>query len=209
MRKPFSIGLVCGIAVLGMPMGTFAAAAKAPAARQAQQTTGGLQGDAKDATQRPMPQVRVQVRGPNGNLIVSGSTNAAGQFAFIGLPPGSYTIEIVDALGNIVGTSAAVSVTAGATATVTITAAAAGAIAAAAGGGVSLLGLGTIGTVAVVGGAAALTTAAVVATKDGKIVVCHKPAGSSPQTIEIKDSARDAHMAHGDTLGACPASPSR
>jgi hypothetical protein len=129
MRKAFSIGLVFVVTVFGMPIGTFAAAAKAPAARQGQ-TTGGLQGDAKDATQHPMPQVRVQVRGPNGELIVAGTTNANGQFAFIGLPPASYTIEIVDALGNIVGTSAAVTVTAGATATVTITAAAAGAIAA-------------------------------------------------------------------------------
>lgn len=164
MRKAFSIGLAFVVSMLGMPVGIFAAAAKAPA-RQGQ-TTGGLQGVARDAAQQNLSGVKVQVRGPNGQLVSTGTTNSSGSFSFAGLNPGSYTIEIVDAAGNIVGTSAAVTVTAGATATVTVTAAAAGAIAAAAGGGVSLFGLGTIGTVAVIGGAAAATIATVVATQD-------------------------------------------
>lgn len=162
MRRAFAIGLMFVVAVLGMPVGVFAAPAKAPAVLQGQ-TTGGLQGVAKDAAEKALPRVKVQVRGPNGQLAGTGTTNASGEFSIAGLNPGSYTIEIVDSAGNIVGTSAAVTVTAGATATVTVTAAAAGAIAAAAGGGVSLLGLGTIGTVAVVGGAAAATIATVVA----------------------------------------------
>jgi hypothetical protein len=171
--------------------------------------TGGLQGVAKDTAQQNLSGVKVQVRGPNGQLAATGSTNSSGSFSFAGLNPGSYTIEILDAAGNIVGTSASVTVTAGATATVTVTAAAAGAITAAAGGGLSLFGLGTIGTVAVVGGAAAATIATVVATKDNKILICHKVPGANSQTIEVSESARDQHQAHGDTLGACPASPSR
>lgn len=165
MRKSFSVCLISAMAILGMPAGSFAATPKAPAARQGQ-ATGGLQGVAKDAAQQNLSGVKVQVRGPNGQLVATGTTNASGSFSFAGLNPGSYTLEIVDAAGNIVGTSAAVTVTAGATATITVTAAAAGAIAAAGGGGVGLFGLGTIGTVAVVGGVAAATIATVVAVKD-------------------------------------------
>ena len=38
-----------------------------------------------------------------------------------------------------------------------------------------------------------------------KIIVCHIPPGepSNKQTIEIGESALDAHLAHGDTIGAC------
>ena len=163
MRKAISV-LVCMVSALGLPVGTFAASGGA-APRQGQ-PTGGLQGIAKDAAQQNLGGVKVQVRGPNGQLAASGATNANGAFAFSGLNPGSFTIEILDGAGNIVGTSAMVTVTAGATATVTVTAAAAGAIAAATGGGVSLFGFGTVGTVAVVGGAAAATLATVVATKN-------------------------------------------
>ena len=49
---------------------------------------------------------------------------------------------------------------------------------------------------------------AVVATRDGKIVVCHRD-GAAAQTLEINESVRTQHMGHGDTLGACPASPSK
>lgn len=199
MRKVFAFGLMFVVAVFGMPVGALAQGGQ----------TGTLQGVAKDATQKDLPRVKVQVRGPNGELVANGTTTGTGQFSFAGLNPGNYTIEIVDAVGNVVGSSAPVAVTAGATATVSVTAAAAGAIAAAAGGGVSLFGLGTIGTVAVVSGAAAITTAAVVATKDGKIVICHKATGAPAQTIEIKQSAWDTHQAHGDVLNACPASPSK
>jgi len=163
MRKAFAAILTLVVGSFGLPAGVLAAT-KAPA--KPQQATGGVQGVAKDAAQQNLSGVRVQVRMPNGQLAANGTTNAQGGFSFTGLNPGNYTIEILDAAGNIVGTSASVTVAAGATATVTITAAAAGAIAAGAGGGLGLFGLGTLGTVAVVGGAAALTTAAIVATKD-------------------------------------------
>jgi len=35
-----------------------------------------------------------------------------------------------------------------------------------------------------------------------KVFVCHK-ASDSIQTIEVSTSALDAHLAHGDTTGAC------
>jgi hypothetical protein len=98
------------------------------------------------------------VRERSGALVATGEADANGAFAFVGLPPGTYTIEVVDDRGNIVGTSPAVTLLAGSAATVTVTAAAAGTIAAgsASSGGLTLFGLGTIGTVALIGGAASL-----------------------------------------------------
>jgi hypothetical protein len=159
MRKFFAFAVSFAIAMLGTPLGV-AVASAAP-----QMATGGVQGVAKNAQQQSLSGVKVQVRGANGQVAATGTTNASGSFSIAGLTPGSYTVEILDAAGNIVGTSSAVAVTAGGIATVSVTAAAAGAIAAAAGGGVSLFGLGTIGTVAVVGAASAATIAAVVATQ--------------------------------------------
>jgi len=158
MRKVFVLALTLVVAAIGMRVGLLAAPPP--------QTTGGVEGVARDSLQQNLSGVRVQVRNANGQLVATGTTNSTGAFSFSGLPPGSYTVEIIDAAGNIVGTSASVGVTAGATATVTVTAAAAGAIAAAGGGGLSLFGLGTIGTVAVVGAATAVTIIAVQATRD-------------------------------------------
>jgi len=159
MRKVFVLGLTFVFATMVMRAGLMAAA-------PAQQQPGGIQVTARNAQQQVMPGVRVQVRDSAGRLVASGTTNSAGSFSFAGLNPGTYTIEILDAAGSIVGTSAAVAVGAGATAAVTVTAAAAGAIAAAAGGGMSLFGLGTIATVAVIGAAGAATIVAVQATRD-------------------------------------------
>lgn len=160
MRKTFVIALTFVIAAIGMPAGLFGA----PPARP--QITGGAQGVAKDERQQNLPGARVQVRASNGQLAASGTTNSTGAFSFTGLTPGSYTIELLDAAGNIVGTSAVFTVTSGGVATVTVTAAAAGAMAAAGSSGVGLFGLGTVGTVAVIGAAAAATIIAIQATKD-------------------------------------------
>jgi len=47
---------------------------------------------------------------------------------------------------------------------------------------------------------------AVVPPADPKITICHLPPGNNnnPQTIEIPESAWPAHLAHGDSKGACP-----
>jgi hypothetical protein len=169
-----------------------------------------LNGVAQGADKAPLPNFTVQVRNANtGQLAGTTMSNQAGQFSFGALQPGNYVVEIVDAAGKVVGLSPSISVAAGATVTVTVSATAAGAIAAAAGGGFSLLGLGPLASVAVAGAAGAAAVTAVVATRDGKIVVCHKQAGAAPQTMDIEESARETHLSHGDTLGACPASPSR
>jgi len=42
--------------------------------------------------------------------------------------------------------------------------------------------------------------------KDGKVTICHAPASdpSKQQTLTVDQAAVDAHMNHGDTMGACP-----
>jgi Carboxypeptidase regulatory-like domain len=174
------------------------------------QQGGALNGVAQSADKAPLPNYRVHVRNANtGGLAGSTTSNQAGQFAFDGLQPGNYVVEIVDAAGKVVGLSPSIGVAAGSVVTVTVGATAAGAIAASSGGGVSLLGLGPLASVAVAGAASAAAVTAVVATRDGKIVVCHKVSATVSQTLEINDDQRDSHLGHGDTLGACPASPSR
>jgi len=37
-----------------------------------------------------------------------------------------------------------------------------------------------------------------------KVVVCHKADGKNPVTIEVSKNALTAHLAHGDSEGACP-----
>lgn len=196
--------LIGATVVAAFPAATLAA----PVGAQ-QQATGSIQGTARSAQQQTLANHTVQIRNvQTGQLVASGTTDAAGQFTFAGLQPGSYVVEIVNASGAIIGTTAPIAVAAGTMAAVTVTASAAGALAAAGGAGFSLFGLGTAASAAIIGGVAVGTTAAIV-TRDNKIVICHKATGQSAQTIEISENAKDTHLAHGDTLGACPASPSR
>ena len=196
MRKSFAVALAVVVGLSGSSP-IFA------------QQGGALTGVAQSADKAPLPNFRVHIRNANtGELAGSTTSNQAGQFSFATLQPGNYVVEIVDAAGKVVGLSSSVSVAAGATVTVTVGASVAGALAAGAGGGLSLLGLGPLASVAVAGAASAAAVTAVVATRDGRIVVCHRD-GAVSQTLEINESERNSHMGHGDTLGACPASPSK
>lgn len=196
MRKNFAAVLVTVLVVPGS-MPVFA------------QGQGAVSGVAQSADKAPLPNFRVHVRNANtGELSGSTMSNQAGQFSFSGLQPSNYVVEIVDAAGKVVGLSPSLSVAAGSTVTVTVGATAAGALAAASGGGLSLLGLGSLASVAVAGAASAAAVTAVVATREGRIVVCHQGNGST-QTLEISETQRETHVGHGDTLGACPASPSK
>jgi len=44
---------------------------------------------------------------------------------------------------------------------------------------------------------------------DDKVTICHIPPGNSskPKTLRVAAAAVPAHLAHGDTLGACPEEP--
>ena len=37
-----------------------------------------------------------------------------------------------------------------------------------------------------------------------KVIVCHKPSGKNPVTLQISKNALQAHLNHGDVEGACP-----
>lgn len=81
-----------------------------------------ISGTVLSPTGQPITDTVVQAR----NLltgVVEGSTRTATGGAFsIGLPPGSYVLEIVDAGGQIVGTSSFIAAAAGATVAATVTA---------------------------------------------------------------------------------------
>lgn len=57
---------------------------------------------------------------------------------------------------------------------------------------------------------AALLVLAATAMAVGSVVVCHRPPGnqSNSNEIAVGASAVARHLAHGDTLGSCPATPS-
>lgn len=165
MRRVLSLGLVTAMAVVGMPLGAFAAV-KAPARQGQGQGTGSLHGVAQGADRAPLRNYTVRVRSvADGQIAATTTSSQAGDFAFAGLQPGNYVVEVVDAAGKIVGLSPTLGVAAGASLSVTISAAAAGAMAAASAGGFSLFGLGTLGSVAVITAAGVAGVTAVVATK--------------------------------------------
>ena len=205
MRRALLVLLSATLVVASVP------AAGATAERGKQQgATGLVQATARDAQQQILTGRTVQIRNvQTGQLVGSGKTDAAGQYNFPALPAGNYVLELLSAAGEIVGTTAPIAVNSGMTTAATVFEnAGRGALAAAGGGGFSIFGLNTAASAAIIGGAAVGITAAIV-TRDHKIVICHKATGQPAQTIEISESAKDTHMGHGDTLGACPASPSR
>ena len=161
MRKGLSLALVFAVASLGIPM-TAGAATKA----RAQQQPGSLNGVAQGANGQSLANYTVRVRSVStGQIMGTTTSNQAGSFAFGALEPGNYVVEIVNASGEIVGTSASIAVATGATVTVGVTASAAGAIATASAGGFSLFGLGPLATVGVLSAAGVATVAGVVAAR--------------------------------------------
>lgn len=52
--------------------------------------------------------------------------------------------------------------------------------------------------------AALLMPLAVHAEGENKVVICHKEPQKQDITISVDESAVDAHLAHGDSRGACP-----
>ena len=127
----------------------------AAAAGQAQ-ALGSLTGTASSSTGQTMANTVVQLRNlATGQLAGSTTSSVAGQFSFISLNPGSYAVEVVNTAGQIVGTSASVTVSAGVAVTgVSVTASAA--VAATAGAGAAA------GTTAAAGGAAAGASSAAI-----------------------------------------------
>jgi len=161
MRNTMSFVVILAIALVGVPVSTFAAVKTAGATKQ---QGGNITGAAKDAQKNSLANSTVRVRNATTGQITGTSTSdAAGNFSFTGLPPGNYIVEVVDAAGKVVGLSPSLAVTAGSTVAVTVTAPAAGALTAATGSGFSLFGLGPVASVAVITAAGVATVVGVVA----------------------------------------------
>ena len=145
-------------------------------ARQPQGQTASLSGTATAANGQAMPNADVQLRDVNtGQLVGKAKSGNTGTFTFTGLAAGTYAVEVLSATGQIIGTSAAVSVAAGAAVTgvsvgASAAAVAAGAGAAAAGGAAAAAGVST---------AVVVTTVAVAAGIAGAVAIANANASPS------------------------------
>jgi Carboxypeptidase regulatory-like domain len=144
-----------GALVLAGAIGTVGSTQLSAAAGQTA-AAGSLSGTASSSSGQAMANAVVQLRNlSTGQLTGTTTSNALGQFSFVGLNSGNYAVEVVNAAGQIVGTSASVTVSAGAAVTgVGVTASTA---VAAAG-----VGAGAASGVAAGGAAASTTTAAMI-----------------------------------------------
>ena len=101
------------VVVFSGALGVFASTQVSAASGQ-NAATGALSGTASSSNGKAIPNAVVQVRNlASGQLTGTTTCTALGHFSFIGLTPGNYAVEVLNASGQIVGTSAAVSVPAG------------------------------------------------------------------------------------------------
>jgi hypothetical protein len=88
----------------------------------ASSTQTSISGGVVTPTGQPVVNAKVQARNLlTGRIDGWGSTTASGRFLVAGLNPGNYVLEVVDATGQIVGTSPFILVTAGQTVATTVT----------------------------------------------------------------------------------------
>src|SRR5947208_1321823 len=93
MRKLASLALMIALAVAGVPCGVVAA----PQVAAGQAQSGAVAGTARGANARPIPNATIQIRNvETGALVGTTTTGDAGEFAFAGLPSGTYVVEVVD-----------------------------------------------------------------------------------------------------------------
>jgi hypothetical protein len=101
----------------------------------AAQGTATLSGTARTSSGQPVANGTARLRSVRtGHLVGSATSDSAGSFTFTGLDAGNYVVEIVNAQGIVIGTSAVTELATGATVTMSVTAATA---AAATTGGIS------------------------------------------------------------------------
>jgi Carboxypeptidase regulatory-like domain len=158
-RRLVLSAVMTALAVPGVPL----LAAPAPAGQAA---TGTISGSARSASGQAMPNATVRLRNvQTGQLAGSTTSGAGGEFSFAALNPGTYVVEVVNAVGEVVGTSAVISLTPTALAAtgVTVTASAVEFLAEAGGGSFFA---STLGIVAIAAVGAGVVGAIVVANKD-------------------------------------------
>jgi carboxypeptidase family protein len=114
----------------------------------------------------PLPSATVRLRhfDSASSVVVTAITGRSGEFAFAGVLPGNYLLELVDVSGRLVGMAPPFAVTDNSPVTVSIVASGSD-VKASAEGGFRLFGLGPAATAAVLSAASAAAVTAVVATK--------------------------------------------
>ena len=124
MRQIIAIALASTLSFSALPISVVAAGAQ----------TASIAGITQSVTGQNVANATVQLRNlGTGPLAGTTTSSPTGSFGFTGLAAGNYSVEVVNAAGQIMGSSTAIQVAAGAAVTgVTVTATAA---AAAAGGG--------------------------------------------------------------------------
>ena len=153
MRRVLVVALALSL-VLPASAAFAAGAAQAPG-------TASIAGSAQSAG-RAVANATVRLRDvANGQLAGTTTANAAGQFSFVGLNAGNYVVEVVNAAGEVIGTSSAITLAAGAAAT-GVGVSAAGAVASSLLAGGSFFG-STLGIVTIAAVGAAVTGVTVAA----------------------------------------------
>src|SRR5258706_13741039 len=110
MRNLAIMALAAGIA-FSSPIQAASRTAQAPPAAS-------IAGTATTSTGETLANVTVQLRDlATGRIAGSTTSNAAGAFAFAGIVAGRYTIELISATGQVVGTTGSISVAPGAAVT--------------------------------------------------------------------------------------------
>jgi hypothetical protein len=156
MRKFVSTLLVTLVTVAGVPVGMTAQASGSVT----------LTGTAYTSTMQPFADVRVQIRDIKSALVVSATTSSAsGEYTIEKLPAGTYIAEIVDGSHKVVGMSAPFTLGNVPKVTLSVTATAQGLASASGSAGFSMLGLGPVSSLAVLGAASAAAVTAVVTTR--------------------------------------------
>ena len=124
MRQLITIALASALSLSTLPVPVMAAGT----------TTASIAGIAQSPTGQTVTNSTVQLRDLSTGVLVGSATRSMdGSFGFTGLAAGNYAIEVVNATGQIVGTSSVVPVAAGAAiANVTVTTSATATAAAAA-----------------------------------------------------------------------------
>jgi hypothetical protein len=107
MTKFLRVSLCAAFVVSALAIGSRTSAASSL------RDTGSLSGSAMNSAGQPLSDVSVQIRDlSTGRLAATTTTTATGSFSFGDVPAGQYVAEIVNGAGQIVGTSAAIAVTA-------------------------------------------------------------------------------------------------
>ena len=142
----------------------------------AAQGTASLAGTATSSSGQSVANATVHLRNlANGQIAGTTTSSTTGSFSFAGLQAGNYAVEVVNAAGQIIGTSASIGVAAGATVTgiaVSTSAVLAGAAAGGAAAGAAAAGAGA--ATAGISTAVIVTTAAAAAGVAGAVAVAKK-----------------------------------